>query len=283
MMDARGSRRNLAAGVFPRRAATHRSFPNMSAWQLAERTWQEVRDLDRARSVALLPVGAIEAHGPHLPLGTDGVIAEAMCRAAAERLVARGTTAVLLPLLPYAPAPFAAEFAGTLSIRATTLTALVVEVARELTRHGFAALGIASAHLDPAHREALQAAVARAREESLLPVAWPDLAAKPWALRLTEEFQSGACHAGRFEGSVVLAERPELVRDDARRELAPNPSSLSRAIRSGAKSFAEAGGPAAYFGWPADATAAEGRATIATLGEILTEALTELLPVEGRA
>jgi creatinine amidohydrolase len=255
----------------------------MGVHQLAERTWQEMHEVDRAGAVGLLPLGAIEAHGPHLPLGTDGIIAEAMCRTAAERLHERGVTAVLLPLMPYAPAPFGAAFTGTLSIGAATVTALVLEVARELERHGFAALGIGSAHLDPAHRDALRAAVGRARDEGLIPLAWPDLAARPWAARLTQEFQSGACHAGRFESSVLLATRPDLVREEVRRRLPPNPSSLSEAIRDGAGNFAEAGGPEAYFGWPADASREEGRRTLATLGEILADAVREALAAEKPA
>ena len=100
-------------------------------------------------------------------------------------------------------------------------------------------------------------------------VAFPNLAAKPWALRLGEEFKSGACHAGQFETSIVLAERPELVRDAIRETLPPNPASISRAIREGKRDFDEAGGPRAYFGYPAQATAEEGRATVETLGAIL--------------
>lgn len=103
----------------------------------------------------------------------------------------------------------------------------------------------------------------------------PDLTRKPWALRLGEEFQTGACHAGRYEGSVVLAVRPDLVREETRRALAPNPFSLSRAIRAGARTFEDAGGPRAYFGWPADATAEEGMRTIEALGAILAEAVLE--------
>ena len=95
------------------------------------------------------------------------------------------------------------------------------------------------------------------------------------ASRLGEEFRSGACHAGRYEGSIVLAERPDLVREAIRAGLAPNPASLSRAIRDGRTTFADAGGPRAYFGWPADATGEEGRATIAALGEILADAVDE--------
>ena len=45
----------------------------MAIRELADLTWEEVRDLDRPRTVALLPMGAVEAHGPHLPLGTDTV------------------------------------------------------------------------------------------------------------------------------------------------------------------------------------------------------------------
>src|SRR5262249_57363448 len=96
---------------------------------------------------------------------------------------------------------------------------------------------------------------------------------RPLSSRLTEEFRTGACHAGRYEGSMVLAERPELVREELRVALPPVPASLSAAIREGRTTFEQAGGPRAYFGWPADASAAEGRTTIDTLGEILAEAV----------
>jgi creatinine amidohydrolase len=100
---------------------------------------------------------------------------------------------------------------------------------------------------------------------------------------LTEEFQSGACHAGRYEGSVVMAARPEWVREDVRRSLPPNPSSLSTAIRAGAHTFVDAGGPRAYFGWPAEATAEEGRASVRILGDILAEAALAALAPEAMA
>ena len=242
-----------------------------------ELTWEEVRDLDRPRSVAVLPVGAVEAHGPHLPLGTDLVIAEAMAREGARRIVERGYRAVLLPALAFTAAPFAASFPGTLAVSEETVLSLLADLARELTRQEFAALAVANAHLDPAHRRSLATAAERARDAGRLPVIVPDLARKPWAPRLTEEFRSGACHAGRFEGSIVMAERPSLVRREIQAALPANPASLSDAIRKGASSFEEAGGPRAYFGWPADATAEEGRASVETLGRILCDAVLETL------
>ena len=253
----------------------------MPTHTLADLTWEEVRDLDRAHTVALLPVGAVEAHGPHLPLGTDVVIAEAMARAAGARLEARGLNALLLPALAYTAAPFGARFPGTLSLSPQTVTALVLDLARELTRHGLAALAIANAHLDPVHLGSLGDAALRAHEERLLPVVSPDLTRKPWALRLTEEFLSGACHAGRYEGSIVMAARPELVREPVRKSLPPNPASLATAIRAGARTFEDAGGPRAYFGWPAEATAEEGHTTLAVLGDILAEAVVNTLSPES--
>jgi creatinine amidohydrolase len=236
-------------------------------------TWEEVRELDPGRTVAVLPLGAVEAHGPHLPIGTDTIIACGMAQRGAERLEKAGGRALVLPPLAFTPAVFAADFPGTLGVRPQTLQALLFDVAEALTGQGFRALAIANAHLDPAHLGAVHAAGDGARERGLLPVVFPDLTRKPWALRLGEEFRTGACHAGRFEGSLVLALAPGLVRDEIRRELPANPASLSDAIRAGVGTFEGAGGPRAYFGWPAEATAEEGERTMFILGEILAEAV----------
>ena len=89
----------------------------------------------------------------------------------------------------------------------------------------------------------------------------PDLTRREHAARLTDEFRSGACHAGRYEGSVVMATRPDLVRGAIQRSLAPVPASLAQAIRDGRTTFEQAGGARAYFGWPAAATAEESSTT----------------------
>jgi len=236
-------------------------------------TWEEARDAAGPGSVAILPVGAIEAHGPHLPLETDVIIAQAMARTGAARLAARGLRVLVLPPLTYTSAGFARGFAGTLSLRPETVVATVVDIADSLSQHGYTVLAIANAHLDPDHLASIEAAVNQIRRGLRLRVAFPNLVIKPWALRLSDEFKSGACHAGQFETSIVLAERPDLVREATMAALPPNPASLSRAIREGKMEFEEAGGPRAYFGYPAQATAEEGRATIEALGAILDEAV----------
>jgi creatinine amidohydrolase len=173
-----------------------------------------------AGAILILPVGAVEAHGPHLPLCTDDLLSREMARRAALRLRALG------------------------------------------------------AHLDPVHLSSLREAVDQVREETSVLVVLPDLTRRKPAARLGAEFQSGACHAGQFESSLVLAVAPELVDEDRRRALPAFPVSLSDGIRAGKRTFEELGGHDAYFGDPAAASRDEGEATYEVLAEILVEAIT---------
>ena len=254
----------------------------MAVHALAAMTWPEVRAVSGPRAVAVLPAAAVEAHGPHLPLGTDIVIAEAMARSGAARLAARGYDVLLLPALPVSPAPFAAAFAGTIHTPAEATTMVVAGVARSLAEHGVRITAVANAHHDPSHVEALRGAVARCGRDGGATLVFPDLTRRRWAERLTDEFRSGACHAGRYEGSVVLAERPELVRREIMAGLPANPQSLVTAMRAGRATFADAGGADAYFGFPADATADEGRRIVEILGAILEDAVLEALEAAPR-
>lgn len=237
--------------------------------------------------VALLPVGAVEAHGPHLPLTTDVIIAAAAAKAALPGLRALGHHPVILPPLAYTAAPFAAGFPGTISVRPATFSALLADVAASLERQGVAALVVVNAHLDPAHlaaiRDVVRASGAARARPGAMPVIHPDLTRRRWASRLTSEFRSGACHAGCYETSVVMAVAPELVRDEVRRGLAENPASLSIAIRDGAATFEEAGVGEAYCGDPAAATRQEGEGTVEILGRIVVDAVVERLGEAARA
>ncbi len=245
----------------------------MGVHYYADLTWKEMGDLLGGEVVAILPVGALEAHGPHLPLATDVIIAEAMAQAGAQLVAAAGKEVVVLPALPYTAAPFAEGFSGTVSLPRATIAQLVADIAAELARQGVSCLALANAHLDPTHLGALADAADLVRAAGTPRMVHPDLTRKPWAGRLTEEFKSGACHAGQYETSVVMAARPELVRDEVRSALPDNPRSLSRAIGEGHRTFEAAGGPEAYFGYPKTATADEGRTTIEVLGQILAEAI----------
>ena len=249
----------------------------MPVHHLSEITWEEMRDLPKSRAVAVLPIGALEAHGPHLPLGTDVIIGEAMARAGAARLAEQGYTVLVLPALAYTPAPFASGFSGTLSVQPETVRALLADIAESVSTHGITVLAIANAHFDPANVAAIKRAIHDVRSRCDLVIVFPDLTHRKLAERLTPEFQSGACHAGQYETSILLAERPGAVRT-AMSGLPAVDISLSRSIRSGHTTFEEAGGDRAYFGAPAAATRAEGEQTVLLLGAILEEAVRAEFP-----
>ena len=231
---------------------------------------------ERARAVGavlVLPIGAVEAHGPHLPLGTDTMLSAEMARRAVVRLRAAGSAAYRLPSLPYSVAGYASSFAGTISLTAEAATGVVAGVGASLVQAGFVRLAIATAHLDPDHLSSVRAAVERIRDEHAVDVAFADITRRRLAERLGEEFRSGACHAGRFESSMVLAIAPALVDDVTRRALPPLSVSLSDGIRAGKRTFVELGGVDAYFGDPAAATADEGEVLLDELAAILVEAV----------
>jgi creatinine amidohydrolase len=244
----------------------------------AENTWHGVRDALQGgrRVVAILPCGATEAHGPHLPLSTDVIISEHMARDAAALLTENGFVAATLPPLAYMPAGYAEAFSGTITVKPATAKALLLDIAASLKAQGFACLAIANSHFDPANVAMLREAVEEIRSCGL-PVAFPDFTRRKLAQTLTAEFQSGACHAGQFETSLILAAEPGLVDESERRSLADNASSLTEAFAKGAHTFAEAGGPDAYFGYPRAATAEEGLESFRVMAAALAAAVRDAL------
>jgi creatinine amidohydrolase len=109
-------------------------------------------------------------------------------------------------------------------------------------------------------------------------VAFPDQTEKRWARTLTDEYKRGACHAGSYETSLVLAARPELVRDGARASLPPLPIDLAQAMKAGVRTFVEAGARDAYFGDPAAATRQEGDAIYGLLVTMIVTTIAETWP-----
>ena len=249
--------------------------------RFADCTWEEVASLARD-AVLILPVGSTEPHGPHLPLATDVIISEGMALRAARMLRERALASLVLPPIFYSVTDFAAGFAGAVSIGFDTARAVLVDVVTSLAGQGFCRFCVANSHLEPAHVDSIAAAVTQASEATGVAIAFPDKRRRRWAARLGEEFLSGACHAGRYESSLVMAERPELVDDAVRRDLPDVPISLSEAIRDGRATFREAGGDRAYFGQPAAASSEEGEALYAALARMLLISIRETYQLDER-
>lgn len=253
----------------------------MSGWLLAHHTTDSLRALlaQPAPAVALVPVGSVEPHGPHLPLTTDVIISEAACREAAPRLAARGLAPLIAPAVSYGVTDCAAGFAGAVSIPPAALTAYLRAIVDALLAGGIRHVCLVNDHLEPAQDRAVRAAVDGLGDRAS--VACP--LTRRWARTLSAEFKSGACHAGRYETSLVLAAEPGLVDDAARAALPEVPISLSERLGAGVDTFAAMGLQRAYAGAPAAATAEEGRALLAALAAMVDGEVAAALGLEPAA
>jgi creatinine amidohydrolase len=244
-------------------------------------TWKEAREAIKRGVVVILPIGSTEAHGPHLPLATDVIISEEMSRRAAEKLSARGIETLVLPAVAYSVTDFSADFPGTVSIKKETAVALIQDICVSLYERGARFVAIANSHLEPEHIASLNEAIEKIRQETGKVVAFPDKRKRRWAETLTEEFKRGDCHAGSYETSLVIAARPELVREDIRLSLERVPISIAEKIKEGASTFTEAGGTEAYFGDPRAASREEGEATYEALSNMIVTAVLEAIDAEA--
>lgn len=241
--------------------------------EIAEMTWTEVDEALKDRPIALVPVGAVEAHGPHLPVTADSVIATEMARRGARKLKQHGVHALILPPVSFTVAEFGASFPGTISVTAATATALLRDVCVSAAKH-CRAVALVNIHLEPAHVECVKRAVEEAKAAGVS-ASWVDITKKRWVDRLGEAFKLGD-HAGAFETSLMMAAARDKVRERERISLAPM-DGLVGAMKKGAKTFVDAGGEDAYFGDPTAASAEEGEALFEQLGEIVSVSVMEHL------
>jgi creatinine amidohydrolase len=198
----------------PRQEPPRRAEP---APALEALTWPELeRALAAGRRCALLPLGATEQHGPHLPFATDRWIADAL----AERFCALVPSALRLPALALGASSEHGSFPGTLSLDEDTLAAVLADLARSLARHGFEEIFCFSAHGGNLRllREQ-QSALERAAEPARW-IAFTDhagLNARLFALAEAQGVPAAAAghHAGELEASVIAGLRPGALRRTA--------------------------------------------------------------------
>ena len=237
-------------------------------------TWPKVKSLVEQGAIALLPIGSTEAHGPHLPLNVDVVIAEHVCAQVAQRLT--GVECVMFPSVVYSLTDFAAPFAGTVSISRDTASAQLSEVVKGIAQSGFQLVALINHHLEPAHFSLVNRLQKTLVMEKCRLVV-PDHRRAPTGPALGDEFMFGGSHAGNYETSLMLAAAPHLVDETIRRSLKDNPVELPAKIKAGALDFHQCGGPEAYFGTPASATAAEGQRLFSLLADFSADQIREAL------
>jgi creatinine amidohydrolase len=184
-------------------------------------TWPEVRDAIDRGAGAVVPVGATEQHGLHLPLATDALLASALARGIAEP-----ADLLVCPAISYGyrsrPASGGGSgFVGTTSLRGRTLMDLVEDVVGDLLRQGFARIVLLNWHMENQnfiYESAWLAAERRADPEArvmIMELPFQDLSPDVRSVLWPEGFPGwGVEHAARFETSLMLHLHPELVLEE---------------------------------------------------------------------
>lgn len=252
-------------------------------------TWEEVAAFARdPGAVVVLPLGAIEQHGPHLPLLVDWLGADELARRLAPHLARAGYQVILAPSLPYGVSTLAKGWSGTVSLSIGALRRVVGEILAELVGHGFRRFVLSNYQADPDHLRAMALVrrdVERLHRAQVLFAGFvpgPTGSAamlNPRVRALMRSPDPGReWHSGELETAVVLSVRPSLVRRNGLRRLPPVWVDYGAALSRGVRSFREmAPDGRGYFGWPAAARAETGRRVLTLRARLIaTELITAL-------
>ncbi len=171
-------------------------------------TWEEVADSEA--EMAILPIGAIEQHGRHLPLGTDWLIADRCAKELGERL-----NAYVLPALAYGNSQEHMGFPGTITLRPQTLALIIEDIVLSLRHHGLKKVVVLSSHggnwvIKPTVRDL------NFRYPDMT-IVWTDGALPGEQERIPKDI-----HSGRGETSTMLFYHPELVNMDRAEDFTPD-------------------------------------------------------------
>lgn len=178
----------------------------------AEMTWTDFHDADMAATIAVLPLAAVEQHGPHLPLGVDAFIMEGYIAKVIERLPP-DLPVLFLPVQTCGCSIEHTDFSGSLSLSAATVIRAWTELGECVHRAGCRKLVLLNSHGGNSAILSIIAHDLRARLGMLVVTAsWSRFGA-PDGLFPAEEIAHGI-HAGDIETSLMLSFRPELVRTD---------------------------------------------------------------------
>ncbi|MEJ2581307.1 MAG: creatininase family protein, partial [Acidobacteriota bacterium] len=239
---------------------------------LGELTWPEADRRLSEVDLALLPVGAVEQHGPHLPLDTDAFDADYLARRVAEACT--DPKPLVLPLLPYGVSYHHDDFKGTISVSNDSLSTMVYDIGMACSRNGITKLVIVNGH--GGNGPTLQYAAQMINRDAQIFVAVDT--GETSDVDMAELCETpGDVHAGEFETSTSLAIRPDLVRMDRAKAFVPEFSSryLNFSARRSIEWYAQTAkiSPTGVLGDPTRASAEKGH----RMWEVMVANLVELV------
>ena len=239
--------------------------------RVAELTSEEIRVLDRATTVAILPGGILEQHAAHLPLFSDGFMNQVLAESLGQAIAGRpGWRALVFPMIPLGSGganELSGNFSwpGTYAIRTSTLRAIFMDLATELGEQGFRWVFVVHNHGSPWHNRALDQAGDYFRDTyggrmvhlTGIEPDWEQVAQAYRGLVTPEILAEDAnsVHAGLSETSRIMYVRPDLVAAERVRNTPSITTPLAALVET-----ARAPGWPGYFGAPRHASAALGRA-----------------------
>jgi creatinine amidohydrolase len=256
------------AGRYVGKAWDQCFFPRLSKLEVAR--------IPKEKALIVLPVGAVEQHGPHMPVFTDTLISEFVLTEAFERLP-DDSNIWLLPAIPYGKSTEHLGHPGTISLSATTLMAVVMDISKSLKTSGFEKLVMVNTH--GGNTDLMNMMAREIRIETGMSVFRLD----PGGLRSADEWitpqeKQYGIHAGDVETSLVIAAQPDWVH----MELAPTEFPQypdSRYLQFRNRAFAWVMDDLSHSGISGDAakaTAEKGNAMVKQYGVHIAEALMEM-------
>jgi len=187
-------------------------MPGLRSQYWQELSTEEIATADRERTVVVLPVGAVEQHGPHLPVGVDAMLNEGLVRETLT-LLPKDFPVLVLPPLPVGWSDEHGRFPGTLSIGPETLTAVWCDIGASVAASGFRRLVIFNSHGGQTEIAKIVSRKLRIAHE-LLAVAANWYALIDLAAIFGEAERRHGIHAGAIETSMIMHLHPDLVHAD---------------------------------------------------------------------
>ncbi|RCK78596.1 MAG: Creatinine amidohydrolase [Candidatus Ozemobacter sibiricus] len=243
-------------------------------------TAQELTALPRDRTPVILPLGSVEQHGPHLPLGTKAFLAEAVACEAARHLKTAGLVPLVAPTFPFTPCQISAGFPGCLSVAARTFSDLIFEVGQAFQREGFQWFYLVTMTFSP---EAVKAIDVALGDLNKLPNFHAFDPMPLWSFSPNENLAqhlrdmgldpAQELHADIKETGALLSLDPRLVRSEQLAALPPVRASPSWEFLKGNYSYLDMGAKDGYLGSPHLATPEIGRLFLDEAGLALAEAV----------
>ncbi|WP_416148675.1 creatininase family protein [Salipaludibacillus sp. HK11] len=185
-----------------------------NAWEeyfLPRLSFKEVQEMDKENALIVLPIGAVEQHGSHLPLMTDSLIGEASITKTMEYLTP-DSNIWLIPPLSYGKSNEHLDFPGTISLSSANLQGVIIDIARSLSRSGFRRLVLFNSH--GGNIDLLNMVAREIHIETEMMVFITSSGSADKSDIFTEEELKWGIHGGDVETSMIMAVKPSWVREE---------------------------------------------------------------------